>query len=294
VVVRFLTFITIFLVFGSVGNCQTPDSTWNIPRIEVWLRNQDLNSPIAREALEVLIEKYFMEEKLQEAAWTYRRFGNMDLATQVELELGGILANSRLSFVRDLTGVDESKLVRLGDHEIFGVFKAKNKYHQNEVLAYRLSVLLGLNLVPMTIFRNHPQFGRGSLQFFIKDAHHSNQDPYTLSTNMWLLDYLLENTDRRSSNWILRNGSHPVAIDHGHTLRRAGALKPKLQINLLPDGKVLERLIRLSPEDFADLGMDTRLIFRKRATLLSTLALKKANEFQFLQACRILVKAVRF
>lgn len=93
--------------------------------------------------------------------------------------------------------------------------------HRRECAAYRLSTLLGIDIVPPTVIREGP-FGIGSVQWFV-DADHSEHyftifenrtDLHDQLRSIALFDLIANNTDRKSGHCLLA-GERVWAIDHG-------------------------------------------------------------------------------
>jgi uncharacterized repeat protein (TIGR03843 family) len=93
--------------------------------------------------------------------------------------------------------------------------------HRRELAAYRLSEILGIDVVPPTVVRDGP-FGEGSLQWFV-DADHSEHyftiyeqhpDLHDQLRAIAVLDLIANNTDRKSGHCLLA-GDRVWAIDNG-------------------------------------------------------------------------------
>jgi len=93
--------------------------------------------------------------------------------------------------------------------------------YKREQAAYDLSEQLGWDLVPPTVVRDGP-LGIGSIQFFIDanfEEHYftileDSKHQLTLK-KICAFDYLMNNTDRKSSHCLLSNTNKIWAIDHG-------------------------------------------------------------------------------
>jgi len=90
-----------------------------------------------------------------------------------------------------------------------------------EVAAYEISRLLGWHLVPPTILREGPH-GIGSVQLYV----HNDEDDHYFSVQadaryadafrrMALLDYVINNADRKSGHCLVDYDHRIWAIDHG-------------------------------------------------------------------------------
>ena len=90
-----------------------------------------------------------------------------------------------------------------------------------EVAAYRLSTLLGLGLVPLTVFRQDGPYGPGSYQLFIPyDPNYHffslNDEDLPRLIPVALFDLLCNNADRKGSHILFSSQGHTLyAIDHG-------------------------------------------------------------------------------
>jgi uncharacterized repeat protein (TIGR03843 family) len=93
--------------------------------------------------------------------------------------------------------------------------------HRREVAAYRLSELLGWDLVPETVERADGPFGAGSLQRFVPTDGTSHyftlvDDPqwHDALRRIAAFDVIANNADRKSGHVLLADG-RIWAIDHG-------------------------------------------------------------------------------
>jgi hypothetical protein len=96
-----------------------------------------------------------------------------------------------------------------------------------EVASYRLSRLLGWNLVPPTIIRDGPR-GIGSLQLYIEPARAFWGDTNEAIERLVLFDHVANNADRKLGH-CLRDGLGRVwGIDHGLTFNEVPKLRTVL------------------------------------------------------------------
>jgi uncharacterized repeat protein (TIGR03843 family) len=94
--------------------------------------------------------------------------------------------------------------------------------YRREVAAYRLSVAMGLPIVPPTVLREGP-FGEGSLQWFVDarfDEHYftlfeSRPDLHEQFRDVALFDVVANNTDRKSGHCLVDSDERIWAIDNG-------------------------------------------------------------------------------
>ena len=98
-----------------------------------------------------------------------------------------------------------------------------------EVLTYRVSEALGLDVVPETVIGDGP-YGPGSVQRFVEVDR--SFDPLPLlggpSTELWpiaLLDIVVNNADRKAGHILKHRDGRLQAIDHGLTFHP----EPKLR-----------------------------------------------------------------
>jgi len=113
-----------------------------------------------------------------------------------------------------------------------GIFKPKNgeaftgtsvekgTYFKRERAAYLVDRFIGFGLIPPTVIREI-EGQIGSVQEFVPDAktaaetlEHEKQAVASEMFKVWILDYLLYNTDRHGYNWLIRN-QKIHAIDNG-------------------------------------------------------------------------------
>jgi hypothetical protein len=119
---------------------------------------------------------------------------------------------------------------RLDGDELLAVFKPERGERplwdfppglwRREIAAYELDMLLGTDCVPLTVARDDPDFGAGSMQRWV---HEDGSEHYlTLrgcGFDEWFrslaaLDVVANNTDRKSGHVLLEAG-HCWAIDNG-------------------------------------------------------------------------------
>lgn len=93
---------------------------------------------------------------------------------------------------------------------------------KREVAAYFLSVNLGWDLVPPTVYRHKAPLGCGALQVFVDhdpNQHYFSFDEKTrqLLKPAVLFDLILNNADRKGGHILLDENNHLWLIDHGTT-----------------------------------------------------------------------------
>jgi uncharacterized repeat protein (TIGR03843 family) len=123
--------------------------------------------------------------------------------------------------------------VRCGEHELRAVYKPVRGerplwdfpagLYRREVAAWRLSELLGWELVPETIVRADAPLGEGSLQRFVEadfEQHYftlyENPSLHDVLRRMCAFDIVANNTDRKSGHVLLTpDDGHVWGIDNG-------------------------------------------------------------------------------
>ena len=292
----------------------TPNAKWDFNDMELWLQAPKKTKQEKKRVAQILIKKYLAEDRPQEAIWTLRAFGLRKKADKIEKELLEFMSDTKLNVkVKDTYSANSGYIYRLilAKGRLRGVFRFGNSPFKNEVLAYHLDRLLGLDIVPMTVLRNlqtEEKDGNGflglrektsgSLQYYVRGSCSScvmysseadfRQERYPRGhQKMWLLDYLLDNKDKHQDNWRKRYGNRPFTFDYEQILGKGlGLGSTVLQEELLPKGELLERLVRLSSEKLLALDLDINVssIFKKRENVLQEVAKKHG----FAVVCRAL------
>jgi uncharacterized repeat protein (TIGR03843 family) len=187
--------------------------------------------------------------------------------------------------------------VRCGDEEMRAIYKPRqgerplwdfpSGLDQREVAAYELSRALGWDLVPVTVRRDGP-FGLGSFQAFV-DADFE-QHYFTLYEDeanhptlraMCALDFVGNNTDRKSGHCLLGLDGRIRGIDHGLMFHQEFKLRTVIWEfggEAIPES-LLTDMVRLTddglPDDLAML-LD---VFERDAVLARARALVNAEHF---------------
>ncbi len=187
--------------------------------------------------------------RLQEAAWEYQKAGDAASAARVEQRLQSVLLGTpeRIKAMGEEAGASDTwKLYFSGG--IKGLFKKDGSGFgntANERAAYRVSQLLGLNLVPMTLQRSltlpDGKTITGSVQYWmndIGDAQFDAEGDYVMSQEMRFFDFLIANNDR-PGNILYKKGGGQVAIDNN--LAFDDELYEHVKVTV-PDAKILARL----------------------------------------------------
>lgn len=95
--------------------------------------------------------------------------------------------------------------------------------HRREVATYRLDRLLGWQLVPPAVIAQG-KYGVGSLQLFMEESEEQAVSAFSLR-RMVLLDWVVNNADRKPDHLLVAPGGHLWGIDHGLTFHA----QPKLR-----------------------------------------------------------------
>jgi uncharacterized repeat protein (TIGR03843 family) len=146
----------------------------------------------------------------------------LQLLTDGHLEIEGRMPNSS----------NATFLMAVGDNGTQGIYKPltgerplwdfEPGLYKREVAAYRLSEVLGYDIIPPTVVREGP-LGEGSLQLFI------NHDPslhyfvfldlrpelHDQLRKMAVFDIVANNTDRKGGHVLVDAEDHLWGIDHG-------------------------------------------------------------------------------
>jgi hypothetical protein len=184
--------------------------------------------------------------EIQESIWLARDSGDTTKAAQLQATLSQVLTQGNCNATNSaLTGVTQ-KVVLACDQGIGAVVKIKQipfpfeeptGRNENtgipiltgfslsdanaEMAAYSMDALLQLNVVPTTLRRVVPGVGLGSAQYFVKNTTTIAYDLTLVGfRRMLILDYINNNSDRHSGNWLYLAGSNRiVAIDNGRSFR---------------------------------------------------------------------------
>lgn len=198
-------------------------------QIELSIKQMNNSSEIRR-AISNLAEEYLSHQLYQEAIWILRSGGLFPEAEQVERRLLSILEREPLILVHDygIGSRERAVIFRHGNTDVYSVGKNNAQAFENEILFYRFDHDMGFDQVAMTIERRLPTGKVTSLQYFVRGAKEGGElvglaaSLHTIGypssfKNMWLLDFLFDNRDRHSRNWLMLYGlrGRIIAIDHG-------------------------------------------------------------------------------
>ena len=155
---------------------------------------------------------------------------------------------------------------------------------RREVAAYRLSQLMNVDLIPITVARHDGPYAPGSLQLWVDDT--TGDHYFTLrdrpELEMWfrqlaLFDVVANNTDRKSGH-VIFDGSRCWAIDQGLCFGEDSQLRTVIwEFAEAPltaqEIASLERIIHSDATDLLDLiSPDEIMAVRWRATQLREIA----------------------
>ncbi len=96
--------------------------------------------------------------------------------------------------------------------------------YRREVATFRLDDLLGWKLIPPTVV-GRGKFGPGSIQIFIEEAQGAADIQVLALRRMALLDWIVNNADRKPDHVLVTETGHLWGIDHGLTFH----VQPKLR-----------------------------------------------------------------
>ena len=206
----------------------------------------------------------------QEAVWALRKGRHLKKAKKLENKLLRILKTGDLEYIESFPrGRDGAELFKVKDSDIYCVIKKFKKPKEREVIAYLVDSFLGLDLVPLTIFREIEGVGKVSLQYFFREAKLAQEtqgdtanfryyDYPETQKKLWLLDFLLDNSDRHDANWMQLLGvktGRTIAIDNGNSLGMGNRpWNAKIPANLdfyedyMPNHQIIDKLASLNLE----------------------------------------------
>ncbi|HVS63548.1 MAG TPA: hypothetical protein VMT85_08600 [Thermoanaerobaculia bacterium] len=221
-----------FLLFLTVVGLQTgatpPTFPSDLPHPHVWLGADDRPLPFASEdeILEFLEEGEIVGQKVLTRG--------VNGTIKVTLERDGVLAQAAFRTVdleqRSRPGIKGPDRYLFRDHHAF------------EVAAYRLSRMLGLQLVPPTVMRTID--GRsGSLQLWVEnafteaDAILARRPVFGASRHLQrqilkVFDALIYNFDRHQNNLLYGDDGRIWAIDHTRSFKRLPELPDRRALYL--------------------------------------------------------------
>ena len=151
------------------------------------------------------------------------------------------------------------------------------------IFAYKLDVLLGINMVPLTSFVQYSGHRLGSQQYFVRDSVRARvllpflgRPPTKFDcaagrserlANMNLFDWLINNLDRNVDNYLILPSGRHVLIDHGFSFRVPVFFKPSsTQLKtMIPSSDVILKLRGLA-EDPSIISRDFTPLLGKRHT----------------------------
>ncbi|MCB0349060.1 MAG: hypothetical protein KDD37_09495, partial [Bdellovibrionales bacterium] len=177
---------------------------------------------------------YLSHNMYQEAIWAYRAAGDFKKADELQdyvlkVLLTGDLHNTGIT----LKGVTKSQVyelapgIRVIAKKQSGILTGRQNPN-DEVIAYKLSELLRLNMISTTVLRKI-NGQTHSLQLMIRPMYESarwldySKEKNRSDITMDVFDYLIVNQDRRNEmgphNTVIRMGAIRALIDHGVIFR---------------------------------------------------------------------------
>jgi hypothetical protein len=179
------------------------------------------------------------EHRLRENIWVQSEDERTSDAEEATKKLMRLLCSDQYEKIdakEILGGINQKFILKYPQHER-AIFKNSIYDALHELAAYQIDVLLGMNVVPMTVGRIiDGEFG--SLQYFVENTKAGDrhlgvnksdqpEDKYQRKREAGIpefkkiyallsLDYLIYNVDRKANNWLyLPDSNRVVGIDHG-------------------------------------------------------------------------------
>ena len=147
------------------------------------------------------------------------------LLATAEVEIEGRMpwsSNATFRVLLLVDGVEQGKAIYKPVQGERPLWDFEPGLHRRELAAYRLSVAMGLHLVPPTVVRDGP-LGEGSLQWYV-DADHEQHyftiyegraDLHDRLREFATFDIVANNTDRKSGHVLIDPDDALWGIDHG-------------------------------------------------------------------------------
>jgi hypothetical protein len=194
-----------------------------------------------------------LEKKYQRAIWNLRKKNLMNIANFIEDHIINISFNPQNIISVENFNLGFSKTYLASNNEnLFGIYKPKvspikhpfsyiSSNYKAEVAAFFMDRVLNLNMVPITIIAQYENYKLGSQQFFVKDAYRAREmSTYTgkritkfgvttgrakKTDDMLFFDWLTDNWDRNTDNFLLMTDGGTALIDHGFSFVRRKSVK---------------------------------------------------------------------
>jgi hypothetical protein len=198
-------------------------------------------------------------EPTQFTIWDLAKKGSKEKAQELEIEVAFVLENKEPLKIFPLSSHPGVQVFEF-ENGIKGIFKkgsGEKEHAGSEVTTYLIDRMLGLDIVPITVFRKHGE-EIGSLQLFVESdgrayrgrAFKKAKDfPEGESLKIDFLDYLIRNTDRHIENALFNKTRNKlIAIDHGYSLgnpNRAYGKPPAIPLSLFQTKEGAEIFARL-------------------------------------------------
>ena len=189
--------------------------------IEIYQKSGISNKIYVLNTLKILFE----DGRIQEGIWILDNFGFYFEAEDFSLSFAEYLQSQSLVTIKYIEGggASEPQWGRAGQIPL--VIKREDQNWvgsmQAESWVYQLDRILGLNIVPLTFLGKINGFDY-SAQVVIKNAKDSEIEFRMTNYSekypeIFILDFLIQNRDRRSTNSIFSGLGFLVAIDNGHS-----------------------------------------------------------------------------
>ena len=194
-----------------------------------------------------------LDKKYQRAIWNLRKQNSINIANFIEDHIINISFDPQniISVENFNLGFSKTYLAS-NNEELYGIYKPKvspikhpfsyiSSNYKAEVAAFFMDRVLNLNMVPITIIAQYKSHELGSQQFFVKDAYRAREmSTYTgtritkfgvttgrakKTDDMLFFDWLTDNWDRNTDNFLLMTDGGTALIDHGFSFVRRKSVK---------------------------------------------------------------------
>ena len=156
----------------------------------------------------------------------------LDLLAQGAIEVEGLLPwSSNYTFLATISYNGDRTLAvykpRSGERPLWDF--PDGTLCQREVATFVVSQALGWSYVPPTVLRDGPH-GAGSVQFYVdadpEEHYFTLQEDYQEDFQfLAILDYVINNADRKSGHCLLGGDGRIWAVDHGVTFHQSPKLR---------------------------------------------------------------------
>lgn len=152
-------------------------------------------------------------------AWSANRLDVSDLLRDArQVEMRSIYYGSNACYLVVLAHPDAGRSLAVykparGEYPLWDF--PQGTLYRREVASYRVAALLGWEIVPPTVIGSG-RFGLGSVQLFLEESAETAVAVASLR-RLILLDWVVNNADRKPDHVLVGEGGHLWGIDHGLT-----------------------------------------------------------------------------